>query len=343
MRVLSIGTDRKLFDKGSATRLRHEVYAEKLGQLDCIVFAIEELKMERHVSDTLSITPTNSISRITYGIDAAFIAWRLPRPDVLTAQDPFFVGLIGWMVSRMLGTPLHVQIHTDISAFSWMRQRLAYFVLRRATGIRVVLERTKEEIEARGITTPVEVLPIFVDTTRFVRLPRTKHPRWKIALLYVGRLEPEKNPALAIAALAAAKKAGHDAGLTIVGVGSLEAVLADQVRTLGLERNVEFKGYQKDTTPFLSSADVLLVPSLYEGYGMVIVEALAAGVPVLSTDVGIAREAGAIVVRRRDFTRALLSWIANGPRQGTLALSMPNSFDVYADIYVADLRARVAE
>jgi glycosyltransferase involved in cell wall biosynthesis len=55
-----------------------------------------------------------------------------------------------------------------------------------------------------------------------------------------------------------------------------------------------------------------LVTSAYEGYGMVIVEALSAGVPVLSTDVGIAREAGAVIAQG-NYADALISWLA-GPR-----------------------------
>jgi len=350
MRVLSLGTDRKLFEKGSAVSVRQEAYAKKLGALDHIVFSRESGCTSR-VSGSLRVISTCSHSRLFFLFDAWRIAKTLPVPDVITAQDPFETGLAALFIAWQLKVPLHVQVHTDLNARAYRRRsllnriryHLAWFVLHRATRIRVILQRTKDELEAAGIKAPITVLPIFIDTAHFGTIAREKHPRWKIDALYVGRLEPEKHPCLALEAIAAARRAGHDIGLTIVGEGSEQEILAHKAREQKLEARVEFMGWRRDIRPFLARADVVLVPSRYEGYGLVIVEALAAGIPVIATDVGIAREAGAIVTSEKDFPQALVEWIVNGPRNASLAAYPYADEDEYLARWCADIEAAKKE
>src|SRR5262249_6816028 len=157
------------------------------------------------------------------------IVKKLAKPDLVTTQDPFETGVIALIIARSLKVPLHVQVHTDfasrefanLSLRNWLRQKIAWFILRRAARIRVILGRTADDIAAAGITAPTTVLPIFVDTAKLGAIPRSKHPRWKIALLSVGRFEKEKHFEVSIEALALARKSGHDVGLTLVGEGSL--------------------------------------------------------------------------------------------------------------------------
>lgn len=345
-RVLSLGTDRKLLEDGSAVRARQEAYARCLGALDCIVFSRETALVGR-TDGSLSVTPTSSRSRLLYGYDAWRLARRLPRPDVVTVQDPFETGLIGLVIARMRRVPLHVQVHTDFTAVAFkrhslvnrVRYHLAWIVLRRAARVRVILERTKDELVRRGIRTTISILPVFVDVARLAAIAREKHPRFKISALYVGRLEPEKHPCLAIDAVAHVRASGHDIGLTIAGEGSELAFLKEKVRAAGLEGRVEFVGFQRDIAPFLSKADVVLVPSRYEGYGLVIVESLAAGVPVIATDVGVAREAGAIVTDERYFAETLLAWLSDGPRSASLTGYPYASFDEYVEKWCGDVRS----
>jgi glycosyltransferase involved in cell wall biosynthesis len=355
MRILSIGTDRKILQEGSEARIRQEAYAREFGNLDLIVFSLASheqgqkygYKSKSDAFRFIAVFPTQSLSRLLYGFDAIRIARNLPRPDVVSVQDPFETGFAGLLIARMLGVPLHVQVHTDFTSLAFrphsllnrVRYHLAWFVLRRATRIRVVLDRTKDALVARCITAPITVLPIFVDVARFANIARVKHPRFKIALFFIGRLEPEKHPCLAIDALALLRKAGHDAGLTIVGEGGERELLEQRARRLGLDRFVEFVSWQRDITSFLSQADIVLVPSRYEGYGMAIVEALATGVPVIATDVGCAREAGAIVVQEKDFPAALVRWASSGPRQATLAEYPYRDFEEYVRALTDDIRA----
>lgn len=314
MRVLSIGTDRRLFEEGSAVRERQSAYAENLGELDIIVFTQGRTQQPQRF-DTVTLNPTNSSSKLLYGLDAWRVARKLPKPDVITSQDPFETGLVALFIARLLKAPLHVQVHTDLtsrefsrhSILNWLRARIAWFVLRRASRIRVILQKTADDIRSKGVKAPVTVLPIFVDSAHLASIPRTKHPRWKIALLAIGRFEKEKRFELAIDALALARKQGHDIGLTLVGEGSERQKYYRYAQHLRIADRLDIQDWCHDIGRFYAEADLVLVTSRYEGYGLVIMEALSAGVPVLSTDVGVAREAGAIVVSAKEFPQALLN------------------------------------
>ncbi len=89
---------------------------------------------------------------------------------------------------------------------------------------------------------------------------------------------------------------------------------------LKLDDNVVLDGWQNKETiySYYKTADLLLVTSDYEGYGMTIIEALASGLPVLSTDVGIAREAGAKITERDSIALNIVKYIENGPKTAEL-------------------------
>lgn len=350
MRVLMISGDKMMCVPKSAVRERTKLYAQEAGALDVVSFTPRGPYIES-TDSPLHIIPTQSRSRWLYILDAYLSGRHLQRPDVITVQDPFETGIAGLLLARRFKIPLHVQIHTDIfdphfcthSLLNRLRVGIARFVLRRAARIRVVSERIAQSLVPLSLHASVSVLPIYADISRFAGLSRMKHPRFKIALLYTGRLEKEKRADVAIYALKAARDARHDAGLTIVGQGREEERLRTLVRSLGMERFVEFVGWRDDITPFLSQADALLVPSVYEGYGLVVVEALAAGVPVIATDVGIAREAGAIVTNVAHFNQTLLAWLSDGPRSAELKNYPYASQDEYIKAYVADIRTCVAD
>ena len=98
--------------------------------------------------------------------------------------------------------------------------------------------------------------------------------------LWIGRLERQKDPLLALDVLAATK--GFQ--LTMLGEGSLRPAVAQRIKALGLQDRVMLHGHVAAIEPFLEEADALLITSRYEGGPAVAVEALAQGVPVVSTD-----------------------------------------------------------
>jgi glycosyltransferase involved in cell wall biosynthesis len=101
-------------------------------------------------------------------------------------------------------------------------------------------------------------------------------------ILTVGRLKRVKNQALLLRALAQIRCAAPR--LMIVGDGELEAELSALAAELGIADRVIFAGFQADPSAFYRTADLFVLSSNFEGFGNVIVEAMAAGTPVVSTD-----------------------------------------------------------
>jgi len=352
MRVLAISSDRSkrgvLYPDTPASR-RQEAYAAAFGDLDIIGFS-QIGDASPYSREGLSVYPTNSSSRFFYGIDALRIAKTLSRPDVVSVQDPFEAGFVAWLIARRFRVPLHVQVHTDflspeytkLSLLNRARVMIAGFILHRAARIRVVSPRVKESIEKRyALRVPITVLPIFVNIEA-MRVGLSDHAlaarfsRFTSKFLVVARLEHEKNVLMAL--LAFANSAPRDTCLVIVGSGNEREALENHANKLNVGDRVFFEG-EKDATPYYTLADLVLVSSLYEGYGIVIVEALAAGKPVLSTDVGIAREAGAILATEEHFADALAEWFKSGPREGTLKGYPYENFEEYVRSYCDDIEA----
>jgi glycosyltransferase involved in cell wall biosynthesis len=107
------------------------------------------------------------------------------------------------------------------------------------------------------------------------------------AVLVLARLEAEKGVDVAIQAAALVP----EIDLVIAGDGSCRAALETTAAKLRVAERVHFLGYRPDPAALLANADVFVLPSLVEGFPLSVVEAMAAGVPVVATDIGGTREA----------------------------------------------------
>jgi glycosyltransferase involved in cell wall biosynthesis len=105
-------------------------------------------------------------------------------------------------------------------------------------------------------------------------------------LLHVARLNLDKDQETLLRAFALAKARVPDLKLWIVGGGGLFSKLEDLAQRLGLNGSVTFFGEQSDVSPFLMAADLFVLSSVTEGIPISLLEALAAGLPAVVTDVG---------------------------------------------------------
>jgi glycosyltransferase involved in cell wall biosynthesis len=132
-------------------------------------------------------------------------------------------------------------------------------------------------------STRIRVNPNGVDTSRFSpRGPvgaRTDDP----LVVSVGRLCHARAPDLAVAALASVQTPA--ARLRLIGEGEDRARIENQVGTLGLSGRVELVGFRPDPAPDLRAADVVLVPSRYDGMALVLLEAMACEAAIVATRV----------------------------------------------------------
>jgi glycosyltransferase involved in cell wall biosynthesis len=103
-------------------------------------------------------------------------------------------------------------------------------------------------------------------------------------LLVVGRLEPQKGHRVLLDALPAVQETGA-MSLVCVGEGSERPALEAQAARLGLNGAVRFVGFRRDVDRWLAAADVVVLPSFYEGLPLAAIEALAAARPLVATEV----------------------------------------------------------
>jgi len=258
-------------------------------------------------ADKLFIYPTNSCCRLAYYFDSFKIAKKIlaqQKIDLIFTQDPFETGLVGWRIARKNKIRLQLQIHTDFlspyfgqeSLFNRIRVCLGKFLIRRADVFRVVSARIRKSLMARGIAPEkIFVLPIFVDVKKFGSTPininlKHKYPQFDFIILMASRLSKEKNIGLAIEAMAKIIKNYPKTGLVIVGSGAEKENLKFKIKNLKLQDSVRLEPWTEDLASYYKSADLFLLTSNYEGWGLAIVEAMASGCPVVMIDVGCAGE-----------------------------------------------------
>ncbi len=128
-----------------------------------------------------------------------------------------------------------------------------------------------------------------IDCERFAR-PRSREFAGSPVIGAVGRFSEEKGHRYLLESLLQVRRSLPEARLVLVGYGALEGDLRGRAASLGLDGGVTFAG-ERDSAEVLGSFDVFVQPSLYESQGIAILEAMAAGVPVVATDVGGVRDA----------------------------------------------------
>lgn len=345
--MISIGSDRKLFEKGSEVRQRLATLSAAMGELHVIVFTTRAYPKLVRVSNSLFLYPTNSRSRWLYIFDAIKLGKGLPGPDVITAQDPFESGLVAWWLSRFFKSRLQLQVHTDLFNRNFVRRSLinrgrvivARFLLPRADCVRVVSEKIAASLKQEGVKLQREpiVLPVYIDTEKIKNAPvqtdlHHKYPQFKQIILMACRLEPEKQLDLAIRAMPAVLEKLSQAGLLIVGSGSQLSALRSLVASLGLSASVIFEPWCDDLVSYYKTADLFLLTSSYEGYGRTVAEAIACGLPVIATDVGSARELGAIILKDlTDLPQMTIDQLQRGKMKPFLRLP---DWDTYRRLYL---------
>ncbi len=151
-----------------------------------------------------------------------------------------------------------------------------------------ISEQVKSYLIKNIGVTPKKIKLIYngLDLKRILRRP-SRPPHDIPKLIYVGRLEPQKNPEFLLRVLSTIKQPWE---LSVIGTGSLELALKNLAEELKIAPRVRFLGARQDVPQLLADQDFFLFPSLWEGFGLAVVEAAAAGVPVLASDLPVLRE-----------------------------------------------------
>lgn len=143
-------------------------------------------------------------------------------------------------------------------------------------------EQTIEHFRLKDNEKQFMVVPPGVDTKKFSPNYITFSSRETFKIIALARLAKDKNFQCIIQSVKELKQQGYNVHLTIVGDGVYKSELLQLVRDLKLVGNVTFAGRQQDVENWYNKNHLFVLPSLYEGFGNVYVEAMASGLPVIA-------------------------------------------------------------
>ena len=123
-----------------------------------------------------------------------------------------------------------------------------------------------------------------IDTNNFSKNPKQSSDIVKF--IHIGRFSGQKNHHLLVDAFFEASKQNSNISLTLVGDGELKQEILKKINDLGLNRKILLRGIRKDIDSELNSADVFILSSDWEGLPLSILEAMACGLPIISTRAG---------------------------------------------------------
>lgn len=195
-------------------------------------------------------------------------------------------------VNQLAQEVLYYELPRPISWICYLLEKFQYLPYLNNTKFIVYSESTKQDLISYGVKPPnIHMFPMGLDHTRYVpKKPKSKSP----LLLFVARLVKMKRPELCIRAMQYILNDFPETKLVIVGNGPDEERLRLIVKKMNLEKSIEFitkknffinKKVDDPKVDLMQKSWALLLPSVKEGWGMVVTEAAACGTPAIVTDV----------------------------------------------------------
>jgi glycosyltransferase involved in cell wall biosynthesis len=266
------------------------------------------------------------------------------KPTVIHSQHPVWMGDLAASYARDLGVPLVFTFHTRYRLYTQqyvpiahrlagaMTERVVQQHLGRCAHVIAPTASIRDLIlDTYALSAPLSVVPTPVDLSAYhhldpVRVRSALGLEDAEVLLYVGRLAEEKNLGFLLCAFAQIVAQRPDARLLLAGRGPSKERLKRQAEGLGLSEHVLFAGaVPRDEVPhYAALADLFVFPSLTDTQGLVLIEAMAAGTPVVAVDApgskDVLAQGGGVLVppREQDFTDAVVELLCDPLRRRAL-------------------------
>lgn len=220
------------------------------------------------------------------------------EPEVIHAHV-YLAGFLGVICGKLYGIPVIITDHAEIieesksiaqKLMNGVRIFIARITLNRAQLLLPASDSLRKHIESFGIQNKFKIIHNVVDTEIFYPSSRERDIKTEKRMLFVGSLHPIKGISYLLNALGMLQEKRSDFHLDIVGYGPYRMEYEQLVSDLGLSNQVKFHGMKRkeEVSEFMRECDFLIFPSLilpnvWEGFGIVLIEALACGKPVITT------------------------------------------------------------
>jgi 1,2-diacylglycerol 3-alpha-glucosyltransferase len=227
------------------------------------------------------------------------------RVDLVHIQTPFVAHYAAARFARRVGIPCVATYHTFFEEYLHhyvpvLPRRIGRFMARHFTrsqcaDVQALIapsDPMRDVLLEYGVSTPIHVLPTGLPADRFIAgdaerfRAQAQIPGGRPLVTYVGRVAHEKNIEFLVKVFVEVRRTVPAAMLVIAGEGPARESLRQMVLRLGLERDVHFAGYLDRNTALLdcyAAANVFVFASRTETQGLVLLEAMAQGAPIVST------------------------------------------------------------
>jgi glycosyltransferase involved in cell wall biosynthesis len=228
--------------------------------------------------------------------------------DIVHTQTPFSIGEVGIDVAKSQKLPLVYTHHTRYAEYahylgipksllnfvidSGMKQIVAF--INKHNVIIAPSRGIKHELESLGVTQPIHIIPTGIDIQKAIALSKLKKGTLVVSkfisekkpelIIFSSRLGKEKNIEFLLRAMQIVLEARPSAYFLIIGDGNEKTHLEEVVKGMGLEKRIIFAGFMghEDMYPLYRVAKVFVFSSLSETQGLVLLEAMALGLPAVA-------------------------------------------------------------
>jgi len=271
---------------------------------------ISERYRENVASTGVQVVPTLPIKPLSVkAIWRLVKGFRQEKIDLVHIHSPI-AAISGRIAAKITGLPAIVTVHMPSTRFYGDRQtiraitgRMLYISIDRLlnyvmTKRLVYVSRTiyKESINIRLSPRRLStVIPNGIDLSKFASVRNSLALRKEfctdekaIVICFAGRLSEEKGIDILLEAMVEIQKTHRQENikLWLIGDGALKVDLMERTKSLDLEGIVQFIGFQNNLSEFLHAGDIFVLPSRHEAMSVVLLEAIASGLPCIVTNVG---------------------------------------------------------
>jgi 1,2-diacylglycerol 3-alpha-glucosyltransferase len=264
---------------------------------------VDDIRLFRIPARGVILDPEDRMMRFR-DITSDMLRWRQLRPDIVHIHTPFVAHYAGQAIARALGVPSVCTYHTLFEEYlyhyiPWLPKSLLRLCARRfsvsqcnqVSGVIAPSSVIVNLLKGYGVRRRMQILPTGIDSTLFATgngtafRERLGIPVHHKVLLNVSRIAFEKNIGLLLEMFADLHARWPDTHLVIAGEGPARKACMEQANALRLQDNISFVGYldrRAELADCYHAADLFVFASRTETQGLVLLEAMAAGLPVVS-------------------------------------------------------------
>lgn len=281
--------------EGKPMRILHLLKSDKFSGAENVVLTIMNLFPEEEM---IYASPDGPIRKVVEEAGHRFYALKSSKigsvkkaiaelkPDSIHAHDFSMATNAAWAADK---TPVIAHLHNNPPWLGKIHPKSVMFALalpRIQQVISVSESVQKEYLFGWLMNGKNTVLGNFVDVERVRRMAQEPCPCGDVDLVFLGRLTEQKQPLLFCEIVKQVKEKIPGVKARMIGDGELAGEVRKYLSENGLQDTIEMVGFQSNPYTYLKDGKIMVMPSVWEGFGLAAVEALSLGIPVLCSGVG---------------------------------------------------------